>query len=123
MQRMRIVLCRVWRRHNLVGHDVERAMVFDDLVCGLPRISGRLVFVFLDCGHEILLRIGMRSVDFRLDSLHSWVFSTNIERMFTHTRDWQPSPAQWAELWEYDDEITEFVPSFDGPPNSAAAAV
>lgn len=43
--------------------------------------------------------------------------------MFTPTRDWQPSPTEWAELWRSDDEVTDFVPSFDDPPNSAAAAL
>lgn len=43
--------------------------------------------------------------------------------MFTPTRDWQPSPAEWAELWTYDDEVTDFVPSFDGQPGAASAAL
>src|SRR4051794_30088044 len=43
--------------------------------------------------------------------------------MFAPVRDWQPSPADWAELWEQDDEIVEFTPSFDELPNSAAAGL
>lgn len=43
--------------------------------------------------------------------------------MFTPIREWQPSPAEWAALWRDDDEGTDFVPAFDGPPNAAAAAL
>lgn len=50
-------------------------------------------------------------------------FATIIERMFTPVRDWQPSSADWAELWTYDDEIVEFTPSFDDLPNAATAAL
>jgi hypothetical protein len=43
--------------------------------------------------------------------------------MFAPVRDWQPSAEAWAELWERDDEIVEFEPTFDDLPNAASAGL
>jgi hypothetical protein len=43
--------------------------------------------------------------------------------MFAPDRDLQPSSAEWAELWEFDDEIVEFIPSLNDRPGAASAAL
>jgi hypothetical protein len=43
--------------------------------------------------------------------------------MFAPVRDWRPSSAVRAELRKYDDEVTDFVPSFDDRPGAGSAAL
>jgi hypothetical protein len=43
--------------------------------------------------------------------------------MFAPVREWQPPASAWAELWDQDDDIVEFSPSFDDVPGAASAAL
>jgi hypothetical protein len=43
--------------------------------------------------------------------------------MFAPVRDWQPSAAAWAQLWEQDDDLVEFTPSLDDSPGAQFAGL
>jgi uncharacterized protein DUF222/HNH endonuclease len=79
-------------------------------------------------GHQLRLHRS-RSSNHRIrrrsgrNSLIRKGFPIRIECMFAPVRDWQPPASAWAELWEQDDEIVEFEPSFDDVPGAASAAL